>query len=346
MMATHIRTDSDDPTRQMVDGLDIAPELLDDQLTAYLCEIGRGPLLTAAQESELSAAIMAGLAAEETLEHSHERDALAELRRLAECGRAAQHTLTQHNLRLVVSIAKKYRGLGLTFMDLIQEGNIGLIRGVRKYDYTTGNRFSTYATWWIRQAITRAIQDSARSIRVPVHISDTMTKIKRAQADILACGGDPDDVVLIAALIDRDVARVKLTMDRYRLVASVDSLDAPLEYSHRGLSEAGEASLGDVVADERQDTEGAGIAWAMRHDLRAALERLPIRERQVLEVRYGVCDGVPHTLEETGAILAPQWGRAREGISRERSRQIEAEALRKLRHPAYGRKLRRYLEGD
>ena len=329
--------------KQTADEFDLPEDLVDDQVSAYLREIGRHRLLTAAEECALSAAIMAGLAAQETLRRPHESDALPELRRLVERGEEAQHTLARHNLRLVVSIARKYMGRGLPLLDLIQEGNIGLIRGVAKYDYTTGNRFSTYATWWIRQSISRAVQDTSRMIRVPVHVNDTMTKIKRAQAEIVAAGGDPDDHELIAAMTGLTAEKIGATIKRYVQVASVRSLEAPIDYSFRGLPEDA-GSLGDIVPDERQNTEGAGMLWAMRQDLREALARLSHRERQVLEVRYGLWDGQYYTLEDTGRILAPTWGLAT--ISRERIRQIEAEALRKLRHPVYGKKLRRYLEGD
>src|SRR6266545_6745879 len=193
MMARHSADDITTAHTQTADAFDLPEDLVDDQVSAYLREIGRHRLLTAAEECDLSATIMAGLAAAETLQRPHDGDAPPELRRLVERGEEAQHTLARHNLRLVVSIAKKYMGLGLPLLDLIQEGNIGLIRGVTKYDYTTGNRFSTYVTWWIRQSISRAIQDSSRVIRVPVHVNDTMTKIKRAQAEIQVAGGDSND---------------------------------------------------------------------------------------------------------------------------------------------------------
>ncbi|HEX9370263.1 MAG TPA: sigma-70 family RNA polymerase sigma factor [Roseiflexaceae bacterium] len=334
------QNDIPDPT----DDLALPVEVVDDQVTAYLRQIGKHRLLSAEEERALSATIMAGLAAEKLLRQPKERGDVAELQRRAARGQDAQQELAQHNLRLVVSIAKKYLGRGLSLLDLIQEGNIGLMRGVIKYDYTTGNRFSTYTTWWIRQAITRAIQDSSRMIRVPVHVGDTMTRIKRAQAEIAVAGGDPKDLALVAAMVDMSESKVRATTRRFAQVNSVASLEAPLDRSHRGLSEQSELSMGDTLADETQDTEAAGMRLALKHDLAEALDRLPARERQVLQVRYGLYDGGNHTLEETGALLAPLWGMPT--ISRERIRQIEAEALRKLRHPVHGKKLRRYLEGD
>ena len=336
MMATNIDTTADVQLTAAEFGL--APDQLDDQLGDYLRAI-RHPLLTADEEATLGVAIMAGVALEGLAEIGEATP--ADLRTIAR-GVEAQKTLSAHNLRLVVSIAKKYNGLPLA--DLIQEGNIGLMRATSKFDYTRGFRFSTYATWWIRQAITRAIADSAKTIRTPVHVGETMTKIRRAQEQLPA-GRAQQDYAAIALLTGYTEDKVRKTMARARSTRSVDSLDAETAISKRGIADGMGTTMGELLADPGQNTECDGMAAMLRHDLAAALATLGPREQEILSIRYGLGpDGEHHTLEDTAHILSQQWGG--EVLSRERIRQIEAAALRKLRHPTRGARLRRYLEQE
>jgi len=314
------------------------PDQLDDLLGDYLRSI-RHRLLTADEEYLLGAAIQAGLLAELAIERG---EATPALRLVASRGVDAQKELSGHNLRLVVSIAKKYTSMPLA--DLIQEGNIGLMRATLKYNAKLGHRFSTYATWWIRQAITRAIADSSRTIRTPVHVGETMTKIRRAQEQ-LPEGRSQQDYAAIAALSGLTEDNVRKTLARARQSGSVESLDAETAISKRGMSEGVGATMGELLADPNQNTERDGIDAMLRHDLAAALSTLGEREQEILVIRYGLGpDGEHHTLEDTAHILSRQ--RGGEVLSRERIRQIEAEALRKLRHPTRGARLRRYLEQE
>ncbi len=347
-MATHI-ADKQASERQQTAaeyGLDV--EQLDDQLSAYLRAAGKHRLLTAAEEVALSVAIHGGIAAARELKRTLAGDVLTDaagrqaLYRAVQLGAESQQELAANNVRLVISIAKHFHGMPLA--DLISEGNIGLMRATIKFDHTGGNRFSTYATWWIRQAITRAIADQARMIRVPVHVGDTMSQIRKAQERLAKDRMPTDDYAAIAELTGLTEKKIELTILRFRQTSTVDSLDAPAEFSSRGLSEQSETSLGELLADPAQNTERDGLRSLLRDDIDKALATLTERERQVINVRYGLRDGRRHTLDETAQILAPSWGR--ETLSRERIRQVEAEALRKLRHPVRGAKLRRYLEGE
>ncbi len=299
----------------------------DDPVRMYLREIGRVRLLTGPEETHLAQQIERGERATTRLRASDYH--LAErplLHKWVLEGEAAREHLIHANLRLVVSIAKKYLGHGMSFLDLIQEGNIGLMRATQKFDYTKGYKFSTYATWWIRQAITRAIADQSRTIRLPVHIGDTINRIKRTSNDLQQrLGREPSpeeiaDVLLIPA------DKVRRALDASRQTVS---LETP-------VGAEGDAVLADFIEDNRNDQPVETAAHDMlREQLGEALMKLPERERKIIQLRYGLYDGRYRTLEEVGREF---------GITRERIRQIEAKALRKLRHPHYGRALRRYLD--
>jgi RNA polymerase primary sigma factor len=293
-----------------------------DDVERYLREIGATPLLNAEQEAELARLMNAGRAAARRLESGEPISPQLHITCTAEIAQAhdARRHLIQANLRLVVSIAKKYQGHGLALLDLIQEGNIGLMRAVEKFDHTKGNRFSTYATWWIRQAITRALADQSRTIRLPVHIGETISQIKRATE-----AGELSDEQ-IAAITGLSIKQIRRARAAQRMPIS---LDTPI-----GLDDG--RMIGEIVADPSA-TDPA--EYINTHDRRRAilnaLEKLPERERKVLILRYGLADDRHRTLEEVGAAF---------GITRERVRQIEAEALRKLRHPHLSRPLRRYMD--
>ncbi len=274
---------------------------LDDPVRMYLKEIGRVALLKAEQEVTLAKAIEAG-----------DED--------------AKHRLTEANLRLVVSIAKKYIGRGMSFLDLIQEGNMGLIRAVEKFDYHKGYKFSTYATWWIRQAITRAIADQARTIRIPVHMVETINKLVRVSRRLLQeLGREPTD-----AEIGDEMA---ITPDKVREIIKVSQDPVSLETP---IGEEEDSHLGDFVEDkEATSPSDAASLTMLRTEVEDILDTLTPRERRVLQLRFGLIDGHQRTLEEVGK---------RFGVTRERIRQIEAKALRKLRHPTRSKKLKDYLE--
>jgi RNA polymerase primary sigma factor len=305
------------------------PNLAPNELVRmYLEEIGRVRLLTAEQEVALIQQVGAGELAHRCLDCGaygswQER---CELERQHTLGCEARQHLIQANLRLVVSIAKKYTSYGLTIMDLIQEGNIGLIRAVEKFDYTRGCKFSTYATWWIRQAITRALADQSRTIRLPVHVGDTISKIIRAASRLQqSLQHEPTPEEIAAALgMSADKVRRTVTASMYPL-----SLELP-------VGEEGEGRLGDCIADDQITSPDEAAARALlRTQVEEALQQLPERERTILQLRYGLNDGRYRTLEEVGVEF---------GLTRERIRQIEAGALRKLRHPYLGKKLRGYLK--
>jgi len=298
----------------------------DDLLSLYLKEVGRIPLLTPEEEVELARRIERGRAAERRLAQGglspEERRRLEEI--VAD-GRAAQEHLILANTRLVISVAKKYAGRGLPLSDLIQEGNIGLIRAVKKFDWRRGHKFSTYATWWIRQAVTRAIADQSRTIRVPVHMGDQINKLMRLQQQLAQeLGREPTPEELAEAMgIPRARAEQLLQMARQPL-----SLETPTDDEE-------ESVLGDFIEDRGTASPAEAVSQQMlREILHEALATLSPREARILQLRYGLADGRPYTLEEVGRKL---------GVTRERVRQIEAQALARLRHPTYARKLREFL---
>ncbi len=298
----------------------------DDLLSLYLKEVGRIPLLTPEEEVELARRIERGRAAERRLAQGglspEERRRLEEI--VAD-GRAAQEHLILANTRLVISVAKKYAGRGLPLSDLIQEGNIGLIRAVKKFDWRRGHKFSTYATWWIRQAVTRAIADQSRTIRVPVHMGDQINKLMRLQQQLAQeLGREPTPEELAEAMgIPRARAEQLLQMARQPL-----SLETPTDDEE-------ESVLGDFIEDRGTASPAEAVSQQMlREILHEALAILSPREARILQLRYGLADGRSYTLEEVGRKL---------GVTRERVRQIEAQALARLRHPTYARKLREFL---
>jgi len=298
----------------------------DDTIGLYLKEVGRVPLLTAEEEVELAQRIERGrLAREELARGNVSPRRRAELQRLIEDGWAAREHLITANSRLVISVAKKYMGRGVPFLDLIQEGNIGLIRAAKKFDYRRGHKFSTYATWWIRQAVTRAIADQGRTIRVPVHMGDQINKLLRVQHQLTQrLGRDPSVEELAGAL---DVTPQKVE-NMIQVARRPLSLETPTDDEEDSV-------LGDFIQDEEvaapDDTATYNL---LREHLESVLNGLPPREVRILQLRYGLLDGQAYTLEEVGRKM---------GVTRERVRQIEAQALSRLRHPAVRRKLREYL---
>jgi RNA polymerase primary sigma factor len=300
---------------------------IDDTIGLYLKEIGRVPLLTAEEEVMLAKRMEAGLAAQEKLR----QDGLnAESRARLECvvqdGLAAREHLIRANSRLVISVAKKYIGRGVPFLDLIQEGNIGLIRAANKFNYQLGHKFSTYATWWIRQAVTRAIADQSRTIRVPVHMGDQINKLLRTSHRLTQeLGRQPTSQELAIAMdIPTRKAEEMLKVARRPL-----SLEMPTD-------EEGNSELGDFIEDEDSVAPDGEVTSAMLQELlREILHDLPPREVRILQLRYGLVDGETYTLEEVGKKL---------GVTRERVRQIEAQALSRLRHPTHSRRLKDYLK--
>jgi RNA polymerase primary sigma factor len=305
-----------------------------DLVRIYLREIGRVPLLTAQDEVDLAKAIEAGLFAEEKLQSDRRSQpepspaglsaGLAELALLAAEGMRAKQRLIEANLRLVVSIAKRYIGRGLVFLDLIQEGNLGLIRAVEKFDYTKGYKFSTYATWWIRQAITRAIADQARTIRIPVHMVETINKMARIQRQLhqdLGREATPDEIALEMGLSPERVVEIQ------RIAQEPVSLQSPIGEE--------DSDLGDFIEDADAVVPMEAAAFIMLQDqLEQVLDNLTIREQRIIQLRFGLTDGHPRTLEEVGREF---------GVTRERIRQIESKTLAKLRHPSRAQMLREYL---
>jgi len=299
-----------------------------DPVRMYLKEIGKVPLLTGPQEVTLAQRIEAGLHATERMEaHPDLSDEeRTSLEAVATDGEMAKKQLTEANLRLVVSIAKRYVGRGMVLLDLVQEGNLGLIRAVEKFDYTKGFKFSTYATWWIRQAITRAIADQARTIRIPVHMVETMNKVLRVQRQMLQeLGREPS--------VDEVAAKVELTPDRVRDIQRISLEPVSLETP---VGEEDDSSLGDFVEDPTAIAPATAAARALLTEaIEEALEELNDRERAVVRLRFGLDDGQVRTLEEVGKEF---------GVTRERIRQIESKTLAKLRHPTRSQRLRDYLE--
>jgi RNA polymerase primary sigma factor len=309
-----------------------ASPLTSDPVRQYLKEIGRVPLLTAREEVVLAKKVEAGVAASAELDRAKEEGVklpVAESRRLHRIeaeGVAAKKHMVSANLRLVVSIARRYANHGLSLLDLFQEGSLGLIRAVEKFDYTKGFKFSTYATWWIRQAVSRAIADQGRTIRIPVHMVETMNSVTRIQRSLVQDLGREPTEEEIGEKADMTAERVREVL---KLAQSPASLDSP-------VGDEGEARLGDFIEDtEAIAPPDAADVSMMQEQLRAVLRTLPDRERRVIELRYGLVDGHQRTLEEVGREF---------GVTRERIRQIENKTLDKLRHPSRSAKLKDYLE--
>jgi RNA polymerase primary sigma factor len=321
---------ADDPDDQrMIGGPERARRAgTSDLVRIYLREIGKVPLLTAHDEVELAKAIEAGLFAREML-HTRRRAAgngptETELGIVADDGARARQRLIEANLRLVVSIAKRYIGRGMVFLDLIQEGNLGLIRAVEKFDYTKGYKFSTYATWWIRQAITRAIADQARTIRIPVHMVETINKMARVQRQLHQDLGREPTPAEVAAEMGMPADRVA---EIQRIAQEPVSLQAPIGEE--------DSDLGDFIEDADAVVPIEAAAFMMLQDqLEQVLDTLSPREQRVIQLRFGLIDGHPRTLEEVGRDF---------GVTRERIRQIESKTLIKLRHPGRAQMLREYL---
>ena len=306
--------------------------LTGDPVRMYLKEIGKVPLLTAAEEIDLAMKIESGVAAGEQLEKADageielERRDLRRLTRIEEVGFDAKQQLIEANLRLVVSIAKRYVGRGMLFLDLIQEGNLGLIRAVEKFDYRKGFKFSTYATWWIRQAITRAIADQARTIRIPVHMVETINKLVRIQRQLLQeLGREPTP---------KEIGDVMgLPEERVREIQKISQEPVSLETP---IGEEEDSQLGDFIEDDAAVVPPDAASFSMlQEQLGKVLDGLAERERKVISLRFGLEDGHPRTLEEVGREF---------GVTRERIRQIESKTLAKLRHPSRSSKLKDYLE--
>ena len=287
-----VEEDTSVPTEQIA---------IDDPVKVYLKEIGRVPLLTPEEETALAMRIIDG-------------------------DNAAKKRLSEANLRLVVSIAKRYVGRGMQFLDLIQEGNLGLIKAVEKFDYTKGFKFSTYATWWIRQAITRAIADQARTIRIPVHMVETINKVKKASSQLLHKNGHEPTAEEIAEELNMPVDRIREIM---RVAQEPVSLETP-------IGEEEDSHLGDFIPDDDAPAPAdAASHTLLKEQLEEVLQSLTEREAKVLRLRFGLDDGRPRTLEEVGKEF---------DVTRERIRQIEAKALRKLRHPSRSKKLKDFLD--
>jgi len=306
--------------------------LTGDPVRMYLKEIGKVPLLTAAEEIDLAMKIEAGVAATAQLEEAEEsgeelpRREKRRLSRIEQVGLDAKQQLIEANLRLVVSIAKRYVGRGMLFLDLIQEGNLGLIRAVEKFDYKKGFKFSTYATWWIRQAITRAIADQARTIRIPVHMVETINKLVRIQRQLLQeLGREPTP--------EEIGNEMGLTAERVREIQKISQEPVSLETP---IGEEEDSQLGDFIEDDAAVVPPDAASFSMlQEQLTKVLDGLAERERKVISLRFGLEDGHPRTLEEVGREF---------GVTRERIRQIESKTLAKLRHPSRSSKLKDYLE--
>ena len=306
---------------------------IDDPVRMYLKEIGKVNLLTPEEEIELAQDMGAGDAAKEQMERARrEGDEIelsaedeAELKRLVKRGEAAKQRLAEANLRLVVSIAKRYVGRGMLFLDLIQEGNLGLIKAVEKFDYTKGYKFSTYATWWIRQAITRAIADQARTIRIPVHMVETINKVIRVSRQLLQeLGHDPTP--------EEIAEEMSMPVDKVREILKIAQEPVSLETP---IGEEEDSHLGDFIPDEDASEPSEAASFTLlKEQLVDVLSTLTPREEKVLKLRFGIEDGRTRTLEEVGKEF---------NVTRERIRQIEAKALRKLRHPSRSKKLKDFL---
>jgi RNA polymerase primary sigma factor len=337
-----ILLDVDDEDEIEVEKIDLSvPDgvSIEDPVRMYLKEIGKVPLLSAEEEIELAKNMEAGAVAKEKIailksrEENATEEELAEikeeiknLQKDLDAGDEAKKRLAEANLRLVVSIAKRYVGRGMLFLDLIQEGNLGLIKAVEKFDYRKGYKFSTYATWWIRQAITRAIADQARTIRIPVHMVETINKLIRVSRQLLQELGREPSPEEIAAEMNMPVERVREIL---KISQEPVSLETP-------IGEEEDSHLGDFIQDDNVPVPADAAAFTLlKEQLDEVLDTLTEREQKVLRLRFGMDDGRARTLEEVGKEF---------DVTRERIRQIEAKALRKLRHPSRSRKLRDYLD--
>ena len=303
----------------------------DDPVRMYLKEIGKVNLLTSDEEIGLAQDMNAGTAAQEQLDELEKageeipQELRRELEKSIKRGERARQRLAEANLRLVVSIAKRYVGRGMQFLDLIQEGNLGLIKAVEKFDYTKGYKFSTYATWWIRQAITRAIADQARTIRIPVHMVETINKVIRVNRQLLQeLGHDPT--------AEETAEEMNMPVERVREILKIAQEPVSLETP---IGEEEDSHLGDFIPDEDASEPSEAASFSLlKEQLMSVLDTLTPREKKVLELRFGIVDGRTRTLEEAGKEF---------NVTRERIRQIEAKALRKLRHPSRSKKLRDFL---
>ena len=320
-------------SRTRARGIDASTVMLTgDPVRMYLKEIGKVDLLTAADEVDLAMKIEAGLDATNKLEAAENgeleltRAQKRRLMRVEQVGLDAKQALISANLRLVVSIAKRYVGRGMLFLDLIQEGNLGLIRAVEKFDYTKGFKLSTYATWWIRQVITRAIADQARTIRIPVYMVETINKLVRVQRQLLQdLGRDPTP--------EEIGAEMDMSADRVREIQKISQEPVSLETP---IGEEEDSQLGDFIEDSQAVVPPDAASFSMlQEQLTQVLDGLAERERKVIELRFGLADGHPRTLEEVGREF---------GVTRERIRQIESKTLAKLRHPSRSSKLKDYIE--
>ena len=332
-----ILLDVDDDEEIEVEKIDLSvPEgvSIEDPVRMYLKEIGKVPLLSAEEEIDLAQKMEAGAVAKEKIAilkkrqetASAEEEEIKSLQKDLNAGDEAKKRLAEANLRLVVSIAKRYVGRGMLFLDLIQEGNLGLIKAVEKFDYRKGYKFSTYATWWIRQAITRAIADQARTIRIPVHMVETINKLIRVSRQLLQELGREPSPEEIAAEMNMPVERVREIL---KISQEPVSLETP-------IGEEEDSHLGDFIQDDNVPVPADAAAFTLlKEQLEEVLGTLTEREQKVLTLRFGLEDGRARTLEEVGKEF---------NVTRERIRQIEAKALRKLRHPSRSRKLKDYLE--
>ncbi|MGA9148015.1 MAG: RNA polymerase sigma factor [Candidatus Nanopelagicales bacterium] len=314
--------DTDEPVQQVTQAGATADPVKD-----YLKQIGKVPLLNAEQEVELAKRIEAGLFAEEKLAAGVKDSRLrGDLEWIAEDGRRAKNHLLEANLRLVVSLAKRYTGRGMLFLDLIQEGNLGLIRAVEKFDYTKGYKFSTYATWWIRQAITRAMADQARTIRIPVHMVEVINKLARVQRQMLQDLGREPTPEELAKELDMTPEKVVEVQKYGREPISL----------HTPLGEDGDSEFGDLIEDSEAIVPSDAVSFTLlQEQLESVLDTLSEREAGVVRMRFGLTDGQPKTLDEIGKVY---------GVTRERIRQIESKTMSKLRHPSRSQVLRDYLD--
>ncbi|HAW60311.1 MAG TPA: RNA polymerase sigma factor RpoD [Actinobacteria bacterium] len=326
---TEVEVKGEEGDEELERELDVSIKAVtNDPVRMYLKEIGKVPLLTAEQEVELAKKIEAGEAAAKRLEENTNltRREIRHLRRIEREGKNAKRKLVEANLRLVVSIAKRYVGRGMLFLDLIQEGNLGLIRAVEKFDYRKGYKFSTYATWWIRQAITRAIADQARTIRIPVHMVETINKLVRVQRQLLQELGREPTPEEIAKEMD-------LSPEKVREILKISQEPVSLETP---IGEEEDSQLGDFIEDQEAIVPlDAASFRLLQEQLRKVLNSLNDRERKVIELRFGLLNGHPRTLEEVGRVF---------GVTRERIRQIESKTLSKLRQPSRSAKLKDFLE--